>query len=319
MAVRSVKQLLLLQLTGLAIAAGGGGAACSVRSRGAVGDNRTDDTAAFAAAILDRACTTIIVPGPAAYLLRPLPSMHSNTELVLQPGAVLQLWRDLPSYPNATAAYYRQWNQSLSDCFVIEQGKPAVCRSAPLLRADGVENITVRGGGEVRGSGPQLWYNTTTFPFSYSFWHMCRPLLLATNNLKNLRVINISLLDGPYIHFGADAQNLRIDRLTVATAAWQCRGYDGAPNTDCVDLSGSNIHVSNSRCHNGDDCWPLLPSFSNYSARGSALPPLGSDQRGLTTNVLVENSVCECGNGVRVMRACDAVESAPLRTPPLSV
>jgi hypothetical protein len=282
---------------------------CNVRSRGAVGDNHTDDTPAFAAVLLDPACTTIVVPGPkgrpgrAAYLLKPLPSMHSNTELLLQPGAVLQLWRDLLTYPNATKGYYAQWNQSHSDCFVIEQGKPAVCRSAPLLRADAVENITIHGGGEIRGSGPQLWYNTTTFPFSYNFWHMCRPLLVATNNLKNLLVENISLLDGPYIHFGADAENLRIDRLTVATAAWQCKGYDGAPNTDCVDLSGTNIHVSNSRCHNGDDCWPLLPSFSNYSARGSAPPPPGNDQHGLTTNVLIRDSVCQCGNGVRVMRA----------------
>lgn len=35
----------------------------------------------------------------------------------------------------------------------------------------GVENVTIRGGGEIRGSGPQLWYNTSTFPFSYNFWH----------------------------------------------------------------------------------------------------------------------------------------------------
>ena len=72
---------------------------------------------------------------------------------------------------------------------------------------------------------------------------------------------------------------------------WQCRGYGGAPNTDCVGLSGSNIHVKDSLCHNGDDCWPLLPSFSHYSARGSAPPPTGMDQRGLTANVLIEDSV----------------------------
>lgn len=102
-------------------------------------------------------------------------------------------------------------------------------------------------------------------------------------------------------HFAADADGMEIARLTVVTAAWQCRGYSGAPNTDCVDLSGSNIHVKDSLCHNGDDCWPLLPSFSNYSARGSAPPPPGVDQAGLTANVLIENCVCQCGNGVRVM------------------
>ena len=162
-------------------------------------------------------------------------------------------------------------------------------------------------GGEIRGSGPQLWYNNTpvsaggTWPFSYNFWHMCRPLLIATNNLTNLRVEDIRLTDGPYIHFGADADGMEISRLRVVTAEWQCRGYSGAPNTDCVDLSGSDIHVRDSLCHNGDDCFPLLPSFSNYSARGSAPPPPGSDRHGLTANVLIEDSVCQCGNGVRVM------------------
>ena len=51
----------------------------------------------------------------------------------------------------------------------------------------------------------------------------------------------------------------------------------------------------------GDDCWPLLPSFSHYSARGSAPPPPGTHQTGLTANVLIEDSICQCGNGVRVM------------------
>ena len=105
------------------------------------------------------------------------------------------------------------------------------------------------------------------------------------------------LLDG----VAADADGMEITRLTVVAAAWQCQGYSGAPNTDCVDLSGKNIHVKNSMCHNGDDCWPLLPSFSSYSARGSAPPPPGFNQTGLTANVLVENSICQCGNGVRVM------------------
>ena len=165
----------------------------------------------------------------------------------------------------------------------------------------------VHQGGEIRGSGPQLWYNNTpvsaggTWPFSYNFWHMCRPLLIATNNLRNLRVDDIRLTDGPYIHFGADADGMEISRLRVVTAEWQCRGYSGAPNTDCVDLSGSDIHVRDSLCHNGDDCFPLLPSFSDYSARGSAPPPPGSDRHGLTANVLIEASVCQCGNGVRVM------------------
>ena len=162
------------------------------------------------------------------------------------------------TYPNATQEYYSQWGQSTSDsdCFVIAPNQ-TVCRSAPLIRADHVENITLRGGppsplpptprlphahypsyartlpppaprgwpscpdppsrgvvgagGQIRGSGPQLWYNSTPkaaggpWPFTYAFWHMCRPLLVSTNNLRNLRVDNISLLDGPYIHFGADA------------------------------------------------------------------------------------------------------------------
>ena len=120
------------------------------------------------------------------------------------------MWR----VTRSTSAYYSQWGQNISDCFVIEVNQSAVCRSAPLLRADHVENITIHGGGEIRGSGPQIWYNNTptaaggTWPFSFAFWHMCRPLLIATNGLKNLRVVDISLLDGPYIHFGGTSTTI---------------------------------------------------------------------------------------------------------------
>ena len=246
---------------------------CDVRSRGAAADNTTDDTAVFAAVILDPACRTIVVPA-GAYLIKPLPALASNTQLLLLPGATVQGWRDVRSYPNATEQYYGQWGQNISDCFVYN--KVRMCRAAPLFRSDGATNISISGGGIVDGSGPQLWYNTSElctvgsprYAFSYDFWHLCRPLLVAFNSILNLRVDNITLLNGPYIHMGADAVNMKISRLTVTTAGWQCRGYSGAPNTDCVDISGQNIHVTDSLCHNGDDCWPLLPSWSNYSARG---------------------------------------------------
>jgi polygalacturonase len=281
--------------------------ACNVRARGAAADNATDDTSVFAATILDPLCRIIVVPR-GAYLIKPLPALSSNTELLLLPGATVQGWREVRSYPNATAEYYAQWNQNISDCFMYNRQR--MCRAAPLFRADGATNISVRGGGTIDGSGPMLWYNTTqlctigspSYAFSYDFWHLCRPLLVAFNSIINLRVDNITLLNGPYIHMGADAVGMEISRLTVSTAGWQCRGYSGAPNTDCVDISGMNIHVTDSSCHNGDDCWPLLPSWSNYSARGSAPPPSGTGgQVGLTANVLIENSVCRCGNGVRVM------------------
>ena len=226
---------------------------CDVKDRGAAADNSTEDTAVFAAAILDPQCHVIIVP-PGAYLLRPLPSLSSNTELRLLPGAVLQGWRDVRSYPNATSAYYSRWGQNISDCFTFEGVR--MCRAAPLLRADGAANLSLVGGGTIDGSGPQLWYNTSKLcpaVFSYNFWHLCRPLLVAFNSVQNLHVDNVTLLNGPYIHFGLDAVDAVVSRLTVSTAAWQCRGYAGAPNTDCVDISGRNIHVSNSSCHNGDE------------------------------------------------------------------
>lgn len=48
---------------------------CNVRARGAVGDNTTDDTHAFAAVILDKTCSSIVVPA-GAYLLKPLPGLR---------------------------------------------------------------------------------------------------------------------------------------------------------------------------------------------------------------------------------------------------
>ena len=128
---------------------------CRVRDFGAVGDNSTDDTAAFAKVILAPHCETIVVD-PGAYLIKPLPALKNNTHLILRPGAFLQGWRDVRSYPNATKEYYAQWGQDIHDCFQITAGQPKVCRSAPLLRADHVHGITLSGGGVIDGSGPQV-------------------------------------------------------------------------------------------------------------------------------------------------------------------
>ena len=66
---------------------------------------------------------------------------------------------------------------------------------------------------------------------------MCRPLLVSTTNVVNLTVRNITLLNGPYIHFGADGENIEISRLTVR---WVLDHRHLRPRS--VSMSPQSIH-----------------------------------------------------------------------------
>ena len=76
---------------------------CDVRRHGARGDNSTDDTAAFVAAIA--ACSgaaptgrgVVVAPAPGTYLLKPL-ELKDNVELQILAGATLVLWPFGPNY-----------------------------------------------------------------------------------------------------------------------------------------------------------------------------------------------------------------------------
>lgn len=77
---------------------------CLVTSRGAVGDNKTDDTVALQAVLDDVSCSSVIFPAPLAFLSRALNlSAMSNRTLLIETGAELVVWRDPKTYSTSGA------------------------------------------------------------------------------------------------------------------------------------------------------------------------------------------------------------------------
>eukprot|EP00750_Incisomonas_marina_P005891 INCI14219.3.p1 GENE.INCI14219.3~~INCI14219.3.p1 ORF type:complete len:378 (-),score=43.90 INCI14219.3:468-1601(-) len=271
---------------------------CNVLDFGAVGDNKTEDTAALAAAI--RACAgkasvsprtgktvvdggrVVLLPKNYTFLLRPV-ELPSHTVLHIE-GDV-SAWPDIASWPNSTVRQCATtpYETPLPDV-VLAPMKEALFWSANAT------NLTISGNGVVDGAGWR-WWPLRKKPGDY--WHNCRPHLLAFgrywpppfSGVSNVLVEGITLKDSPFWTIqGRDVQGIRFDNVEVTTTG--C-GYGEAPNTDGFNLQGQDIEVLNCRVRNGDDCVPLFPP---------------------TRNVTVRNVSCSCGNGV-----------VPVTWPPLSL
>jgi len=237
---------------------------CLVTDWDAKGDNSTEDTAAFQSAL--ELCTKVVVP-PGSYLLRPV-KLHSNTILTILPGAILVAWSSYHGWPNSTTR-----NCSASP---YESKNPeTVPRLESLLYADAVENITINGGGSIDGQGWRWW----PLRDKSEYWHHCRPYLIRIQGSylnaydlasKHLLFENITLLNSPSFNFKVHGQNVQWRYIkTVA---------EGCPlNTDSFNVGGNDLYIAHSNVHSGDDCIPI----GKYSS-----------------NVLVENVTCACGNGV---------------------
>jgi polygalacturonase len=242
---------------------------CDVRSQGAVGDNQTEDTTIFDT-VLQR-CAKLMQPvivRPGTYLVRPL-QLFSNTDLVLNPGAILVAWSGV--------GWQNGWpNSSTAVCEASSYSRPqpvVMPRLESLLWADNVENLTIRGGGMIDGQGWRWW----PLRFQNEYWHNCRPIMIEIRGTRNVNVLadNLTLWQSPMYHIAARGlQNAHITRINVSTGT--C-GYRAAPNTDGLNVGGQEIYVSDTTIQNGDDCIPL-----GHHA----------------VNMLVERVTCRCGNGV---------------------
>jgi hypothetical protein len=207
---------------------------CNVLDWGAVGDNRTEDTAAVQAAVSN--CSTVIFP-PGAFLLRPIYIGGNNgLTIVVTAGAILVAWGD-PDTWNATTGSVRPllWADE------YQNGKPA-----PLI------NFTLTGGGSIDGQGWRWWpYGKTR----------SRPILLDLSRVENLAVTNVTFIDSPSFHIQVRGDGIHIQYVTVH-AGEGCEGYESAPNTDGINVGGTSIYIADSFVHNGDDC---IPTNANWN------------------------------------------------------
>jgi polygalacturonase len=138
---------------------------CDVTQFGAVGDNNTEATSSFNAAIA--ACqkrSAVIVP-PGAYLIRPI-ELLSHTTLIIKPGAVLVAWAGVGwqnGWPNSTTRTCKASPYQAEQPIVLPELES-------LLYGDAVNNVTVKGGGTIDGQGWRWW----PLRGKSEYWHHCR-------------------------------------------------------------------------------------------------------------------------------------------------
>jgi hypothetical protein len=164
----------------------GGWKICSVTSFGAIGDNHTNNKAAFHAAI--QACGgggTIVVPAgaPGLYITEPF-NLTTNQALEVQPGAVIlgigyeniQL-PPLPSMGGSVAAGGGG-------------GAGLTCRYSPLVGAYNATNVTIHGGGTINGQGQPFW--------NYNKIQCRKPMMMEFWYVDGLQINNINIHNSPF-------------------------------------------------------------------------------------------------------------------------
>ena len=236
---------------------------------GAAGDNRTEDTAAVAAALA--ACSTVLLRAGSTFLLRPV-EVPSHRHLVID--GTIAAWRDVWTWPNSTnkvcpVTPYEATPQQLAP------------QLESLLWGEGVTNVTISGVGTVDGQGGVRWWRLRTNMTHGDYWHNCRPKLLdfgrgdrrGYGTVTDLTVTGVTLKDSPF--WTLTARGLRRGTFRDVKVTTTGCGYAEAPNTDGFNLQGEDIVIEHCTVRNGDDCVPLFPP---------------------TRNVTVRNVSCECGN-----------------------
>ncbi len=194
----------------------------NVTSYGAVGDGVTTNTTAIQNALNDAATAgggTVEVPS-GIYLSGPL-TVSSSINLQLDAGAVLRM---LPygSYPGGTA--------------------PANF----ITPVSGGHDLEVSGTGTIDGQAENSGWWTNNLATSE------RPILFYFNKCNRVLVENVTLENSPSMHlvFKSSGGNITISNITINTSG-------SSPNTDGVDLVGTNCTVENSHISDGDDCIAL--------------------------------------------------------------
>lgn len=197
------------------------GGTFDVTAYGAIGDGATDNTAAIQAAF-DAANAagggTVEVPAAAAaYLSGPI-TVYGNTNFQVDDGAVL---RALP---------FGVYPRSLTS------------PSHFITIAKGATNVEFSGAGTIDGNGADWWaaYDRGTISG--------RPRLVQITKASNLLFTGLTFLNSPNFHlaFSGDNTNVTLFGVTV-------RAPGDSPNTDGMDLAGTNFLVQHCSVSDGDD------------------------------------------------------------------
>jgi exo-poly-alpha-galacturonosidase len=181
----------------------------NVRDRGAVGDGRSEDTAAIQQAI--DACPvggTVLVP-PGTYLVDHL-DLKSGLTLDLARGATLR-------FLGRGVGRYAPQNVELSG----PDGPLAVSCGA-LISGVRTDDVTITGGGVIQANGETWWPHAADY----------RPKVFEVVEARNLFVQGITVEDPP----SWDVHPLYVDHVVFANVTFNRRALAPSRNADGLDL-----------------------------------------------------------------------------------
>jgi phage baseplate assembly protein gpV len=227
----------------------------------AVGDGVTTNTAAIQAAINAAAAGgdsnglyggTVRIPGPGTFLTGPL-TFANNMNLEIDANATLMmlpinLWTNLAAQGGNEQSY------------------------GDLLYAGGVTNLEISGSGTIDGQGAAWWASSGSV-------YNDRPYMIFFNGCGRVLIQGVTVQNPPKMHFvfKSTDNNITFQGITINTSG-------NSPNTDGIDLVGTNCLVQNCIINDGDDNIALGSSSSSA----------------ICTSILVTNCTFGTGHGVSI-------------------
>jgi polygalacturonase len=261
--------VLLLLITASLAAALSNERTCNVLNYGAVGDGKTDDSAAIQRAL--SACGgssggTVLLPAPHTFLSGPF-NLTSFQTLVVD-GTLLAI-ADFARFPVVPALP--------TYCQGREIPGP---RYGPFVGAWNATDVTVGGFGVIDGQGRAWWDAHDAHTLKHT-----RPRLLEFLYVDGLRVLNVTLRNSPFwtIH-PYWCSDVEVAHVTVDNPV-----YVG--NTDGCDPDSSiGVHIHHCSITCGDD-GVAIKSGMDWCGRTYGRP---------SSDVLVEHNVFYGTNGVAI-------------------
>jgi polygalacturonase len=299
---------------------------CDPRSYGALADGTADNAAAIQTAI-DRCATSggvVPITGGGTYVTGPI-ELRSRVFLRIDAPTVLKNTTDHTRYQPAFIGYPFRF---ANDPTVTGTGPLLLGKPEAMISAVNVEDSGIFGDGTIDGSGNMpAAAATSDNPGALSWWQLAanaksltsypgfpdiptsnglpRPWLTEFYNSKRIRIEGVLLTNSPMWNLALRYDtDVTVDGLRVFNDATD---PTGAPNTDGVDLVGSNgVELARLDINTGDDnvamksglpgidpANPGVPTFAYYK------PPYNLPRLPLR-DVHISRSTFKRGHGMSV-------------------
>jgi polygalacturonase len=206
------------------------GATFDVREFGAIGDGKAFDTGAIQKAL--DACQAdggTVEFRAGTYLSRPL-TLHANTTVRLDAGAILQASTNQADFMKTPGDWTRTKGSFI-----------------PFISGRDLTNVTFTGSGVIEGGGSVWWGEAENARRVRPGYTLPRPNLISLEHCNNVRLENITLQNSPKFHFlPADCEDVVVSNVTILAP-------EHAANTDAIDPSGRRILITHCTLDVGDD------------------------------------------------------------------